>query len=622
MKILFDDSASEIIAFAAKELADYLERMLEDAAGRDLQIRLMSDQDVFSESENDSFRIQIDEAGGTITGNHDRSVLFGVYDYLHFLGCRFIMPGKMHEIVPRIAHEKLPASYGKCASYFHRGVCIEGADSFENIMDYIEWLPKVGFNSFFLQFKTPYAFLKRWYGHLENPYAEEESYTGEDAQRDLAHFERESRKRGLLLHQAGHGWTGEVLGYQTVSWDSQTERKAFSHRMAMIDGKRELFKGIPADTNLCYHNEDAIDAFASLVVSYAKENPQTDYLHVWLADEFNNLCECPDCRKTMLADQYVDLLNEIDRRLTKEGLGTRIVFLLYQELLWPPEKSRLLNPDRFVLMFAPISRTFEKSYELGGVDAEIPVFHRNHITLPANLAENMAFLREWQKIFKGDGFIYDYPLGKAHYGDFGYVHIAKVLHGDIQKLDKMGLGGYISCQELRAAFPNALPNYVMGHTLFEKDCDADALIDEYFEACYGADAQKVLTYLSELSACDCCDYVNGIGERTDPAVAERMERAAACCEAFEGKIAGHRNADGSFASVYWEVLEYHRNYVILLSRALMALARGEKAQADREWAAMREYICKNERKFQPYLDVYRILDVTQKWTGFCRTKPA
>ncbi len=616
MKIFFDADVSEVIAFAAEELTRYLTQMVTDLDKIDMEIKLCSDSNSFEVNSNDSYRVEISQTQGSIIGNNDRSVLLAVYNYLYVLGCRFLMPLKTCEIIPHIERERLVTSYEKHASYFHRGVCIEGADSFENIMDYIEWLPKVGFNSFFLQFQNPYAFLKRWYEHLENPYVKKENYTPEDAQRDMVLLEQAAKKRGLFLHKVGHGWTGEVLGYRTVSWDAQTQPKQESvcHRMAMINGKRELFKGIPANTNLCYHNADAIDAFATIVTSYAKENPHIDYLHVWLADEFNNLCECPECSKTTVADQYVELLNEIDQRLTKASLDTRIVFLLYQELLWPPVVNRLNNPDRFVLMFAPISRTFEKSYEIENVDVELPIFHRNQITLPVNLTENMVFLKAWQKIFSGDSFVYDYPLGRAHYGDLGYIHIARVLHADIQKLEEMGLNGYISCQELRAALPNALPSYVMGHTLFQKDCSIDELIQDYFQSCYGKDAQSVLTYLSKLSEFSSCDYVNGKGERFDYDMAKRMEGIALRSEAFEKEIKRHKNTDGVYESIYWELLEYHRKYAIFFADALMFLAMGDQKCANLEWEAMRDYICKNEQKYQPYLDVYRVLEVTQKYT--------
>ena len=623
VEVHYNAKASEVVVYAAEELAAYLERMLDPAL--DLEISLDSDSSAFAADCNDSFRVRIcvdGENGGTIVGSNDRSVLLAVYDYLQYLGCRFLMPVRTCEIVPRVGREHLAAVYEKQASYFHRGVCIEGADSFENIMDYIAWLPKAGFNSFFLQFKSPYAFLHRWYSHERNPYAGEEPYTQEDAQRDMVLFEPAAKKRGLLVHKAGHGWTGEVLGYQTVSWDTGAEpdEEQYRHRMAMIGGRRELFHGIPANTNLCYHNGDAVDAFAALVTKYARENPYMDYLHVWLADTHNNLCECEDCCKTTLSDQYVELLNEIDRRLTQEGLKTRIVFLLYQELLWPPEVSRLENPDRFVLMFAPISRTFEKSYELDGAQTALPEFHRNQVTLLVNLGENMAFLRAWQKICTGSGFVYDYPLGRAHYRDFGYVHIARVLNADIRKLDEMGLDGYISCQELRAAFPNALPNYVMGHTLFQKNCPVEELIREYYRACYDADAKAVLDYLSRLSELSGCDYVNGKSARCDADIAVRMEEAVRCCEAFAETVRRHQGEDGAWESIYWEVLEYHRNYVILFARTLKALAEGDQAQADQKWEVLREYICKNEEKYQPYLDVYRVLEVTQNYTGLHRQK--
>lgn len=630
MKLLYDDNASETIVLAAEELNSYLKRMLGEPPGEEGEIHLVCRGDRFPQSRNDAYQVQIGKAGGSIVGKNDRSVLLAVYDYLHHLGCRFLMPRKNCEIVPTITKEQLTASYEKQASFYHRGVCIEGADSFENIMDYIEWLPKVGFNSFFLQFQTPYAFLSRWYGHVENPYRKGEAYTQEDAGRDMELLEAEIKKRGLLLHAAGHGWTGAVLGYRSVSW--KPEEKAvdagLTHRMAMIDGKRELYGGVPTNTNLCYHDPDAVDAFVELVLEYAGKHPGTDYLHVWLADEYNNLCECPECSRTTLSDQYVELLNKIDERLTAEKLKTRIVFLLYQELLWPPVLERIRNQERFVLMFAPISRTFEKSYELeqpvgGGKDSgweipqrKLPEFVRNHVTLPVDLAENIAFLRGWQEVFTGDSFVYDYPLGRAHYGDFGYVHMAEVIHDDIQKLHRMGLDGYISCQELRAALPNALPDYMMAYTLFDEEALAEDIIAEYFSACYGSSWKRVLSYLSGLSDLSSCDYVNGKGARVNPEMAERMERVRSSCEEFEQETMLHRGGDGGWENLYWEVLEYHRNYVMLFSDALRSLALGEAEQADEKWNVLRESICNKEETYQPFLDVYRILEVTRKYTGF------
>lgn len=606
MKIAYSPTASQTIQFAASELESYLTKMLPSASCLTFGLAVSGQEPL------DAFSVKIGPEGGEISGVNDRSVLIGVYDYLHHLGCRFLGPGKDCEVIPTISMQSIPADYSKRASFRHRGVCIEGADSPENILDFIDWLPKIGYNSFFFQFKIPFAFLARWYQHQGNPYLEPEPYSVEVAQRDTAALERELKKRGLLLHKAGHGWTGEVLGYETVSWDQERspltpEKEAMT---AEIAGKRELWQGSPANTNLCFHNGDAVDSFADLVVQYAKSNPAVDYLHVWLADEYNNVCECDGCRQTTPSDQYASLLNEIDRRLDAEKLSTRIVFLLYQELLWPPIKEKLENPDRFVLMFAPISRTFEASYDLSGTEVSIPAFKRNHIVLPTNLQENLAFLRGWQQLFHGDSFVYDYPLGRAHYGDFGYVHISRVISSDIKQLHKMGLDGYISCQELRVIFPNALPNYVMGYTLFDESVDPQTLIQEYFSAAYGKDAEQVLSYLNELSTLSSCDYLNGKGARTNPQIADRMKQISLLCQSTSLDTP----EDGS--PLFWKILQYHREYILALSRAMGALAEGESQKAATGWYEMRDLICKNEQKYQPYLDVYRILEVTRKYTGF------
>ncbi len=609
IKITRSGTGGGVLAFAAGELEAYLTRMLpEEGAALEVTLEAGDDPDG-----RETFAVDMTESGGTVTGSCPRGVLLGVYDYLRRLGCRFPGPGRQWDVVPAIDRERLRAKYEKRASFRHRGVCIEGADSRENVLDFIDWLPRVGYNSFFLQFKTPYTFLKRWYHHENNPLREPEPYTEADAERDMAVFEEATGRRGLLLHRAGHGWTGEVLGYEALGWDADPAPLAEDRRelAARVDGVRELWQGVPANTGLCFSNPRAADALASLVVNYARENPSVDYVHVWLADTFNNVCACENCQKTTLSDQYAAVLNEIDRRLTGAGLSTRIVFLLYQELLWPPVKERLCNPDRFVLMFAPISRTFEASYSLDGPEKPIPPYVRNRITLPTDLQENLAFLRGWQQIFAGDSFVYDYPLGRAHYGDLGYVHIARIIGSDVKKLGRMGLDGYVSCQELRAALPNALPNYVMGYTLLDGSADTEALIREYFQAAYGEDWERVLEYLSELSRLSSCDYLNGKGERVDPGIARRMREACALCRAF-APVPENGRADGPG----WRLLAYHQKYTLGLARSLELLAEGRQPESLAAWRALGGLIRENEPEFQPFLDVYRVLEVTANYTGF------
>jgi len=610
MKIVCDvRNAEKTLSFAGKELCRYLERMLKREEGVfSVSLGVSGDG-----SDSDGFRVDMGPEGGAVTGSNPRSVLLGVYDYLRHLGCRFVSYVKETEIVPEIPREKLPAVYEKSASFRHRGVCIEGANSVENVLDFIDWLPKAGYNSFFLQFKVPYVFLARWYHHDKNPLAPPERFDMEDAAQSMKQFEQAMTLRGLLLHKVGHGWTGEVLGSETVgSWnaadtDVTPERRDMA---AQIGCRRGFYMGIPANTNLCFSNCRTVDAFADLVVRYARENPSVDYLHIWLADEYNNVCECEACRKTTVSDQYVSLLNEIDRRLTAEGLPTRLVFLLYQELLWPPVKERLQNPDRFVLMFAPISRTFERSYDLSDRCEQIPEYVRNRIMLPTNLGENLAFLKGWQERFDGEGFVYDYPLGRAHYGDFGYLHISRIISQDIKKLRTMGLDGYISCQELRASSPNMLPNFVMGHTLFDESADVEDLIREYYEAAYPENPRLAKDYLEQLSDLSSCDYLNGKGPRENPDIARRMGEIVRLCRQMEGKLQDVPD------SPHWKALGHHNGYILRLAEALEALSSADERGSTDRYLQMRDYICSAEPEYQPWLDVYRILEVTQKYTGF------
>lgn len=621
---LLYDSANSTCAFAAEELARHLAMLPGAAFTGPVRLAVQPDLSRYGlpaaqSPFDDRYAFSVTAAGGEILGANARSVLLGVYAYLRRVGFCFLRPGPQGTHVPTFAGPEQLAAQDACAAFVrHRGVCIEGSNSPENILDFVDWLPKVGYNSFFMQFKTPYVFLERWYHHTLNPLAAPEAM--DDAL--LAQADRRVTEamqlRGLMHHRVGHGWTTDAMGVNSTGWyEIGPAPEAVRPLLAEVNGKRDFFGGVPTNTNLCYSNPQARSRFVAAVANYAEAHPEVDVLHVWLADYFNNICECPACRQTTPSDQYVQLLNELDAELTARGLcDTRIVFLLYQELLLAPVQARLAHPERFILMFAPISRTFRQSYPVEFEPAPLPPYVRNRFELPTRVEENLTCLRQWQGVFRGDSFDYDYPLGRAHYGDFGYVHIARVIAQDVRALPALGLNGYISCQELRVLCPSALPNYVMGLMLLDGRAEFDALCREYFAAAYGpADGAQVLAYLSQLSALSDCDYFNGKGPRQDTACAARMDRLIETLDQFAPVIAGHCAGTGP-ALPWWQLLQYHAGYTRLLALALQALALGRSDEARRRFEAFQQEICAHEPEWQPVLDVYRIQEVALHYTGF------
>lgn len=82
-----------------------------------------------------------------------------MYAFLRRLGYRFLLPDET--VMPhQLSLADLTCSYSHRASLRHRGVCIEGADSLENVLDFIDWLPKLGFTASFFNLRSPIFFWK------------------------------------------------------------------------------------------------------------------------------------------------------------------------------------------------------------------------------------------------------------------------------------------------------------------------------------------------------------------------------------------------------------------------------------------------------------------------------
>ncbi|MBR2930605.1 MAG: DUF4838 domain-containing protein [Clostridia bacterium] len=556
----------------------------------------------------DSIDIKVEGGSGYIKGANPRAVLIAAYRFLYELGCRWTYPGVGGEHIPmrKLDAEEINVEVRETPSRRYRGICIEGAVSEQNVRDMIEFIPRVGMNSYFFQFFRPTIFFNRWYGHTGNPTLEGKNKSAEEIDAILARLVEETKLRGLLRHGVGHGWTCVPFGIEGEGWnklDVDSLPREYFDIAAEVGGKRQVWDGVPLNTNLCYSRADVRSRMADAVVDYCKKNPDLAALHLWLADSLNNNCECPACRDTRPSDYYVMLLNEVDEKLTKLGLDTKVVFLIYVDLLWAPEREKLNNPDRFIMMFAPITRTYAHTLKegVGSVASKKTPFVRNKLEFPADVGTNIAYLEDWKKIFSGTGFIFDYHLMWDHATDPGYMAISRTLFDDMKDLDYIGLEGMISCQLSRTAMPTGLPVYGMARALWDKDADFEAVTGEYFAAEYGEKAETVRSYLEEITRI------------FDPNYLRKPYLSDECAARFDTipdmiKSFLLANPEISTSSSYepYASLAYHAELCIRLSRLLSALARGEDTTGVR--AELKSYVHGIETSVQDRLDVWNYSD--------------
>ena len=173
---------STTLNYAKTELSSYLASLPIPSLELDkIDISIKTDKNITKVKDyllDDAFRIDIVNGKGEIIGNNERSSLLAVYHFLYRIGFRFLTPVKEDEIIPEISSlQRLTLSESHIYPFRHRGICIEGASSLENILATVEWMPKLGYNCFFSQFKLPFTFMERWYKHQNNPHLKPEEFS-------------------------------------------------------------------------------------------------------------------------------------------------------------------------------------------------------------------------------------------------------------------------------------------------------------------------------------------------------------------------------------------------------------------------------------------------------------
>ena len=625
MNIIYK-TQTETVKYAADELRRYLHMMCEDICTSDIHIELKLDameaDDPFID---DVIDISIENGSGIITGSNERSILQGVYVYLKQAGCMFIRPGDDGEYIPKRDMTAFSCKYHKKADYPFRGQCCEGAISYEHMRDTVYWLPKVGMNMYMIEGLVPFTYMHKWYGHVGNRFLREpgqitDYYMLEEF---IDKLELDIRKVGVQFHSLGHAWMFEKLGIHHLPGKIEAAmlKEEDKKYLAMVNGVRGLYKNSSFFTHFCYSNPEARKILTDFCVEYAKAKPHVDFMHLWLADTTNNQCECENCVKMTPSDWYVILLNEIDEALTREGLDTRIVFIMYVDTVRPPLTERLKNKQRFTLL-AAIGSQYERGYVTNEYTDEIPPYERNNYK-PASTELYMHWYKQWRELCGNiPGFIFEYRFYTDHYCDPGYMRVTRETYRDMRSLANVGFYGCMNDQTHRSYMPTSLPVLTMGETLFDSSLDLEAYMKSYFSAAFGKDGEACRAYLEKLS--DLFSPANlrrggklGVEDEgiqsadnklitswiNNPEVKEKAERIPAVLSEFLPVIDKNTQLEDPMQRLSWVYLKYHSEICSYLARIITLGADGDIEGARKVLDSLEIYLSTVE------LEIHRAFDL-------------
>jgi len=348
---------------------------------------------------------------------------------------------------------------------------------------------------------------------------------------------------------------------------------------------------------------------AKSIADYAETHRNVDFLHVWLADGMRNHCECDNCQKARPSDFYLMIMNELDEILTERALDTRIVFIAYVDTLFAPQTVRIENPKRFSLLYAPIFHSYTAGLTENSTIPEAPPYARNRWSDPKSAEENLAFLRQWKKVWTGPVFAYEYHFWRYQYYDPAAVFFSRRVWEDVRSGEFMGLDGFVEDGSQRSFFPNGFNLYIYAQTLMDRNCDYEAEREDYYRHSYGDAWQQVLTYLQQVS--DAFDYAYVSGERSEnpargsfyaPSRVEKLGKIKDLAARGREIARSHLAMPTRTQTVSMRLLLRHADYLEGLGEFLALMAAGEKAQAWNRLQELRVSFGKYEFELERYFD--------------------
>ena len=627
--------ADHVIDFAAEELKKYLRMMMlqlpeidivyDPDAKTGFRLGLMEDHslanDVADPVQDDLVYIDTDTQGGILAGSNTRSVLFAVYRFLRLNGCRFFAPGVDGEFIPR--RDITAQKYRKVADHRLRAHTIEGRPSMQNVLAYLDYHAKQELNAFAPY--TPFVYMARWYLHEElQANREPEPVDAETVEQWHRALESEAIKRGLMLLGGSHETVPQVLGIDPLERElyrsgQKLPTEEMKSKMAMLNGVRDLFHKDPFNTNFCMSRADLRSKYVDVVVETIKKNRHLTRFACSLADLPRNHCECPECQKLYPTDFQVMMMNELDERLTAEGIDIRIAFSTYVDQQFAPSVERIKNPSRFMLTYPPISRTYAASLNENSVFPEVVPYKRNAWKSPRSVEEGMAYFRKWQEIFPGDCSTYEYHFWVHQYRDPSLMAMSRRVYEDVRSMKLFRMSGINQDGSNKSFFPHGFMSYIFAEVLVNRDVDYEALKKDYFSHAYGEDWEKVVAYFEKMS--ELFDHAYMCGDKGidnthsiyyNPAYVKNFEAVKELTKEGEAMSAAHKIMPTRMQTIHWRLMRYHAMWCVLIADAMIEKCQGNDQAAIAKWKEAVDNFSQYDVILDPWFDMSQA-SVSYRW---------
>lgn len=275
-----------------------------------------------------------------IAGDNARGVIYGVYDVLERLGCRWFYPTQDAadpEVVPRRDTVALRTRSWTVASPMKYRIC-NGSEWFFEMqaapaLKQLEWAMKARYNGMGWQADT--------HTPLETQY---QQLADSGLLAELA-------KRDMLLHGPAH-----CFNLLLRAEDHMTNHPEW---FGLRDGKRvpQAFAG----AQFCWSNPEARKQFTDNVEAFARQAPQIRILCLVPFDG-GQACECEPCKKAGASNLLMLLMGEVIERLKtcRPGLLVETVGG-YGPMTDPPDNARIHPQQRVV--WAHWGRVYTMGYD-------------------------------------------------------------------------------------------------------------------------------------------------------------------------------------------------------------------------------------------------------------------